>query len=184
MARFRVEVPVAAPLELVWARLTDWPAHAQLAPLTTIRVFGSGDEPGSGFVARTGIGPLAFDDPMEIEEFVAPGRGAAGGGGAGVPGGAAPAAGSADVEVDARAGAWFRVRKTGWAVRGWIVAELWPGTDASGHPVTRLVWTEEIRVPPEPLTRLGSPLIAAVAKAGYGAALRKLGRQVEKEFRG
>ncbi len=72
MAQFRVEVPIAAPVELVWQRLTDWPAHAQLAPLTTIRVIGPGDQPGSVFVARTGVGPLAFDDAMEIEEFVAP----------------------------------------------------------------------------------------------------------------
>ncbi|GAB3245704.1 SRPBCC family protein [Kineosporia babensis] len=166
MAQFRVEVPVAAPVAQVWARLTDWPAHAELAPLTTIRVIGPGNAPGSSFVARTGFGPLAFDDPMEIEEYRPP-----------------AATGLADPEgreEGTSAAARFRVRKTGWAVRGWIVAELFSGTGSSGRPTTRLVWTEEIRVPPEPLTRWAAPVIAAVAKAGYGAALRKMARQIEK----
>jgi hypothetical protein len=189
MARFRVEVPISAPVPVVWARLTDWPAHAQLAPLTTIRVVGSGDRPGSGFVARTGVGPLAFDDPMEIEEFEPPAGNEAGAAAAGRP------------------AARFLIRKTGRLMRGWIVAEVW-APDSSGADgvvraaagpadpadpaltgpawagVSRLTWTEEIRIPPEPLTRFADPLVGAVARAGYGAALRKLGREIERDGRG
>lgn len=52
--------------EEVWSRLTDWRRHGDFVPLTTIR------ETPSGFVARTGVGPLAFDDPMEIVAFEPP----------------------------------------------------------------------------------------------------------------
>jgi hypothetical protein len=193
MAQFQVEVRIAAPVSVVWARLTDWPAHAQLAPVTTIRVIGSGNRPGSGFVARTGVGPLAFDDPMEIEEFEP------------------PAGNEAEAAAAGRPAARFLVRKTGRLLRGWIVAEVWAVADRSGPDrvvvgraaigsggpgaeaavagpdlpwVSRLVWTEEIRVPPERLTRFADPLVGAVARAGYGAALRKLGREIEREPRG
>lgn len=43
-----------------WSRLTDWPRHGDLVPLTRVR------STESGLVARTGVGRLAFDDPMEI----------------------------------------------------------------------------------------------------------------------
>lgn len=49
-----------------WNRLTDWRRHAVFVPLTSIRVTST------GFVARTGVGPLGFDDPMEIVAFEAP----------------------------------------------------------------------------------------------------------------
>jgi hypothetical protein len=45
-----------------WDRLTEWEGHGELVPLTRIT-----RTPG-GFVARTGIGPVGFDDPMEIVE--------------------------------------------------------------------------------------------------------------------
>lgn len=255
MAQFQVEVLIHAPISVVWTRLTDWSAHARLAPLTTIRVIGSGDRPGSGFVSRTGIGPLAFDDPMEIEEFEPPREGAAGsragefgaepdaraqpvtvaasaaesstepefGAEAGpdsvaesVTGAESePRAGTnsefvaksraeAGVAAPPRPAARFRVRKTGWLLRGWVVAELWPAADRPGPDrvpvtgpgavdpaqipeppaVTRLIWTEELRLPLEGVTRFADPLVAAVARAGYGMALRKLGREIEGETRG
>ena len=43
-----------------WSRLTDWEAHAHFVPLTTIT------RTDNGFVARTGVGRFAFDDPMDI----------------------------------------------------------------------------------------------------------------------
>lgn len=178
MARFRVEVSIGAPVPVVWARLTDWPSHARLAPFTRIEVIGSGDRPGTGFVARTGVGFLAFDDPMELEEFRPPGE---------QPGGpGAPAA-------------RFRVRKTGRVVLGRVEAELWPspgpgesvgsgGPDRSGGPGrtegTRLVWDEEIRLAPVRLTRPVEPLLGRIAGFGYRASLRRLARQIEGERRG
>ncbi len=52
------EVPLSQ--EDAWSRLTDWKRHGEFVPLTTIGLTAS------GFVAHTGVGPLAFDDPMEI----------------------------------------------------------------------------------------------------------------------
>ena len=60
MALFEIvrEVPLSA--EESWQRLTDWEQHARHVPLTRIvRTHG-------GFIARTGIGRLGFDDTMEI----------------------------------------------------------------------------------------------------------------------
>src|SRR5258708_29242872 len=49
-----------------WRRLTDWPRHAAVVPLTrvTVRTPPPTGE-GTVFVARSGVGPLVFDDPME-----------------------------------------------------------------------------------------------------------------------
>jgi hypothetical protein len=52
------EVPLSS--EESWRRLTDWDQHARHVPLTRIT------RTDAGFVARTGIGRLSFDDPMEI----------------------------------------------------------------------------------------------------------------------
>jgi len=52
------EVPLSA--EESWQRLTNWEQHAHHVPLTRIV------RTDQGFIARTGIGRLAFDDPMEI----------------------------------------------------------------------------------------------------------------------
>jgi hypothetical protein len=50
-----------------FARLTDWPRHAEYIPLTTIQLTGliRGDA-GERFVARTRLGPFHLDDPMEV----------------------------------------------------------------------------------------------------------------------
>jgi hypothetical protein len=63
-----------------WARLTDWRRHGDFIPLTEVQVVASPDAsaitPGAGsgavFVARTSIGPLHFDDPMEVTYWRAP----------------------------------------------------------------------------------------------------------------
>jgi hypothetical protein len=60
-----------------WERLTDWPRHGDLVPFTRVRADrGSGLRAGDRILARTRVGPVGFDDPMEIVEFVppAPGR--------------------------------------------------------------------------------------------------------------
>ena len=60
MGEFTVvrEVPLTA--DEAFARVTDWPAHATAVPFTRIT------RTGDGFVARTGLGRLGFDDPMEV----------------------------------------------------------------------------------------------------------------------
>jgi hypothetical protein len=63
--------------EAAWARIVDWPQHARWVPLTTIEVT---TPPPTGlhtvFNARTSVGRIAFDDPMEVVEWSppAPGR--------------------------------------------------------------------------------------------------------------
>ncbi|MEW2283026.1 SRPBCC family protein [Streptomyces sp. NPDC047841] len=50
-----------------WRRLTDWPRHADAVPLTRIRVLTPPPtREGTRFVARSGVGPLAVDDVMEV----------------------------------------------------------------------------------------------------------------------
>ncbi|MFH0521137.1 SRPBCC family protein [Streptomyces sp. M41] len=67
MANFQLERTVALPLDEAWRRLTLWHRHADAVPLTRVRVITP--EPtheGTRFIARSGIGPLSFDDPMEV----------------------------------------------------------------------------------------------------------------------
>ena len=67
------------PPERAWAKLTDWPRHGRYVPLTRMRVDTPGPTGvGTVFVGRTAVGPLGFDDPMEIVEWHPPGTGGAG----------------------------------------------------------------------------------------------------------
>jgi hypothetical protein len=67
VALFLLERLTPLPVEQAWLRLTDWPRHGDVVPLTRVTV---PTPPPTGvgtvFVARTGIGPLAFEDPMEV----------------------------------------------------------------------------------------------------------------------
>ncbi|WP_369142778.1 SRPBCC family protein [Streptomyces sp. R44] len=73
MTLFRVERTVPLPPEEVWRRLTDWPAHGRQVPLTRTIVLTPGPNgTGTRFTARTGLGRLAFDDPMEIVHWEPP----------------------------------------------------------------------------------------------------------------
>ncbi|MEU7034593.1 MULTISPECIES: SRPBCC family protein [unclassified Streptomyces] len=76
MSHFRVERLSELPVEEVWRRLTDFAAHGRLVPLTRSRVLSPGPTGvGTRFVARTGIGRLSFDDPMEVVAWEPPGPG-------------------------------------------------------------------------------------------------------------
>jgi hypothetical protein len=74
VAVFEVHRDSALSAPEAWARLTDWRRHGDFIPLTDVLVSGTPDatasSPGSGvgavFVARTSLGPLHFDDPMEV----------------------------------------------------------------------------------------------------------------------
>lgn len=79
MARFTAVVPSPADVDRTWRRLTDWPAHSRWIPLTRVTVLTpSPAGVGARFVGRTGIGPLAFDDPMEVVEWREPAPGVPG----------------------------------------------------------------------------------------------------------
>lgn len=60
-----VRVVDLTPAE-AWARVTRWESHGRYVPLTTITTSDL------GFVARTGVGRVGFDDPMEVVEWDEP----------------------------------------------------------------------------------------------------------------
>lgn len=75
VARFVVTLrPELAPAE-AWRRVFDLRQHSRIIPLTTV----SGDHldaeslrEGSHFVGRTGVGRIAFDDPMSVDRWSPP----------------------------------------------------------------------------------------------------------------
>ena len=79
MARFTAVAGTPAPAARTWELLTDWPAHGRWVPLTVVRVLTpEGRGVGARFTGRTGLGPFAFDDPMEIVEWREPAAGTPG----------------------------------------------------------------------------------------------------------
>jgi hypothetical protein len=67
VAEFLLERTAPLPLDEAWRRLTRWSRHAGTVPLTRVRMVTSPPtRVGTRFVARTGVGPFAFDDPMEV----------------------------------------------------------------------------------------------------------------------
>ncbi|MFF2324402.1 MULTISPECIES: SRPBCC family protein [unclassified Streptomyces] len=79
MAVFRIERFTSLPAAESWRRVTDWERHAAHVPLTTITTpLGQRGGLGTVFVARTGVGPLGFDDPMEVVRWTPPAAGRAG----------------------------------------------------------------------------------------------------------
>jgi hypothetical protein len=169
MARFTSSVDVAAPVDQVWRRITDWPVHGRWIPLTTVRITSAGaNAVGSTFVGRTGLGPIGFDDPMEIVAWSPP--------------------------VAAGPG-YCRVRKNGRVVLGWADFEVRAknrpdgggssdgDSELAGDAGSTVRWTEEVEIAPVRLTRPARRLIAAVGKAGFDRALRTMARELEGEVR-
>ncbi|MEV4784374.1 SRPBCC family protein [Streptomyces tuirus] len=101
MANFLLERTVPLPLDEAWRRITRWPRHGEAVPLTVVRVEPPGPtRAGSRVVARSGAGPLAFDDPMEVTVWQPPKDGTAG---------------------------VCRLEKRGRVVLGWAELEVRPG---------------------------------------------------------
>jgi hypothetical protein len=107
-----------APLsqDEAWRRLTEWPRHGEVVPLTRVTVVPPGPTAeGTLVVARSGIGSFAFDDPMEVTVWRPPAEGVSG---------------------------LCRLEKRGRVVRGWAELEVHPGPGGRA----RVVWREEIGV--------------------------------------
>ena len=67
MAFFEITRSVPVGVRECWLRVTDWPRHSALVPLTKVAaVCGGATALGSVVTARTAVGPLGFDDPMEV----------------------------------------------------------------------------------------------------------------------
>jgi hypothetical protein len=74
MGTFTVHRVVDASAQRTWDVLTDWPRHSGTVPLTHVRAepaSGTRGE-GSGVVARTGLGSLAYDDRMTVTQWQPP----------------------------------------------------------------------------------------------------------------
>ncbi|MEU9284282.1 SRPBCC family protein [Streptomyces sp. NPDC048275] len=116
MVLFQLERLTPHPVDLSWHRLTDWPRHADVVPLTRVTVVTPPPtRRGTVFVARSGVGPAAFDDPMEVVTWQPPRDGGAG---------------------------MCRLVKRGTFVTGWAEFEVRP-VDGGG---SRVVWREDLSV--------------------------------------
>jgi hypothetical protein len=152
MARFTAAVDVAAPPDRVWARLVDWPSHARWAPMTTVRVLTERpDGVGARFVARTGVGPLGFDDPMEVVAWQPPTAGSPG---------------------------RCEIRKYGRVVLGSAHFDVSPSPSASQGSSVR--WSEDVEVAPVRLTRPLSPVLALAGRVLFTRVLRQMAAEVER----
>lgn len=95
-----------APAE-AWARLTDWERHGEGVPLTrTIIETAPPTRVGTVFTARTGVGRITCDDPMEVVVWRPPGEGT---------------------------GGFVRLVKRGRAVTGWAEIEIRPLPDGGSE---------------------------------------------------
>ncbi|MDN3021779.1 SRPBCC family protein [Streptomyces sp. S.PB5] len=115
MVTFLLERTAPLPRAETWRRLTEWPRHGAVVPLTRVTV--ETPEPtgeGTVFVARTGLGPLAFDDRMEVTAWRPP--------------------------TDDDESGFCRLEKRGRVVTGWAEIEVGPGPGGR----SRVVWREEL----------------------------------------
>ena len=73
MASLELRVPVAAPVEDVWAGATDWAGQGEWMLGTTVRATAQGGQGvGGGIEAFTGVGRLGFLDTMVITRWDPP----------------------------------------------------------------------------------------------------------------
>ncbi|WP_460070726.1 SRPBCC family protein [Streptomyces sp. YKOK-I1] len=73
MVIFQLERTAPLPVAEAWRRLTEWRRHGEVVPLTRVTVVTPPpDGEGTVIVARSGLGPLSFDDRMEVTEWQPP----------------------------------------------------------------------------------------------------------------
>ncbi|MEU1850617.1 SRPBCC family protein [Streptomyces sp. NPDC019990] len=111
MVNILIERTAPLPLDEAWRRITRWRRHGEAVPFTTVEVVPP--EPthrGTVVVARSGIGPLSFDDPMEVTVWQPPRDGAPG---------------------------MCRLEKRGRVVLGWAELEVRPGPGGRSRVVWR-----------------------------------------------
>jgi hypothetical protein len=112
----------------------------------------TGEGVGARFVGRSGLGPIGFDDPMEITEWQPP--------------------------ADGRAGR-CRVVKSGRVVLGsaWFeVADLPAGVAGAR---SRVSWTEDVELVPIALTRPVRRLVELGGRLAFTRTLRQMAAEVE-----
>ncbi|MFE3638870.1 SRPBCC family protein [Streptomyces cellostaticus] len=111
MPYFSVERTVPLAPEEAWRRLTEWPRHGEAVPFTRVTVLTPAPtHEGTRFVARSGVGPVGFDDPMEVTLWRPP--------------------------VDGGPGL-CRLEKHGRVILGWAEIEVGPGPAGRARVVWR-----------------------------------------------
>jgi len=72
-AEHSVSIWIDAPPQQVWDVVTHWESQGEWMPMTRIwRTGGRPGEVGEEFTARTGLGPLGFDDTITVRQMDAP----------------------------------------------------------------------------------------------------------------
>jgi hypothetical protein len=75
VARLAASVEVDATVEQTWDAAVDWQAQSQWTCLSSVRATsGGGRGLNATIEAKTGLGPLSLNDPMEIAEWDPPHR--------------------------------------------------------------------------------------------------------------
>jgi len=70
---FQLERTVPLSPQDAWRRLTQWSRHGDAVPFTRVHVLTPPPtREGTVLVARSGVGPLAFDDRMEVTGWQPP----------------------------------------------------------------------------------------------------------------
>lgn len=100
-----------------WALITDWPAQSRWIALTQVFEVHQADGVGTRFTGRTQVGPIRFDDPMEVVIWEPPDRSGRG---------------------------YCKVRKFGPWILGTAEIEVRPDSGDQGH--TSVTWKETVRV--------------------------------------
>lgn len=149
-AVFVVELESALAAGAALRRVLDLREHDRIIPFTRVRPAVSADEltAGTEFVARTGLGPVGFDDVMRVEEI---GFGDGGG----------------DAERDGDGVARAIISKHAPAIRGTIRLTITPAVGGS-----HVRWEQEVLLPWLP--RFVQGLAARVVRAGYRRVLGQL----------
>ncbi|WP_333736947.1 SRPBCC family protein [Streptomyces sp. IBSBF 2806] len=107
MVIFQLERAVPLSPDDAWRRLTEWSRHGDVVPLTRVSVLTPPPtHEGTVFVARSGLGPLSFDDRMEVTVWQPPARDEPG---------------------------RCRLEKRGRVVLGWAEIEVRPGPGGRTH---------------------------------------------------
>ncbi|EFL28502.1 conserved hypothetical protein [Streptomyces himastatinicus ATCC 53653] len=73
VALFLIERPSPHSADETWRRLTQWQRHGSYVPLSSVAPRSEGPtRVGSVVVARTGVGRIGFEDPMEVVRWEPP----------------------------------------------------------------------------------------------------------------
>lgn len=155
-AMVRAEVRVAAPADLVWDYVTDWPRQGEWMPLTHVELLPAwaGDRSrrvGGRFRAWTGVGPVGFWDPITLSTW----------------------------EEGPDGSRRCEIIHTGRVVRGdaeisvlpvgpdACIVRLWERLEVPGGPLGALLW------------RIVSPVARPAADRGAALVLERMARRVE-----